>query len=198
MPSLIPIVIPTGRLADGAQPVLPAGGGLVLRPWEPGDAAALFALYADPAIQEWHAYRLDTVDEACEMIARWQRYWLAETGAHWAVTRKGSGDLLGRMGLLSMALGRGAATCIYSTVPAARGHGVASRALQALCGWAFDEIGFRRIELRHSVANAASCRVAAKVGFAGEGTLRSVEQHADGWHDVHVHARVSGDPLPPA
>jgi [ribosomal protein S5]-alanine N-acetyltransferase len=114
------------------------------------------------------------------------------------VTREDSGNLLGRMGLLSMALGRGAATCIYSTVPTARGHGVAPRALGALCGWAFNEIGFRRIELRHSVTNAASCRVAAKAGFAGEGILRSVEQHADGWHDVHVHARVSGDPLPPA
>ena len=33
-------------------------------------------------------------------------------------------------------------------------------------------------------------RVAAKAGFTAEGTLRSALLHADGWHDMHLHARV--------
>jgi RimJ/RimL family protein N-acetyltransferase len=37
-------------------------------------------------------------------------------------------------------------------------------------------------------------RVAAKAGFTAEGTLRSALLHADGWHDMHLHARVQGDP----
>ena len=37
-------------------------------------------------------------------------------------------------------------------------------------------------------------RVAAKAGFTAEGTLRSALLHADGWHDMHLHARVLGDP----
>ncbi|MGO8889299.1 MAG: GNAT family N-acetyltransferase [Streptosporangiaceae bacterium] len=43
------------------------------------------------------------------------------------------------------------------------------------------------------MANTASCRVAAKAGFAAEGIQRSAVLHADGWHDMHVHARISGD-----
>jgi RimJ/RimL family protein N-acetyltransferase len=35
--------------------------------------------------------------------------------------------------------------------------------------------------------------VAAKAGFDLEGTLRSAMRHPDGWHDMHLHARLAGD-----
>jgi [ribosomal protein S5]-alanine N-acetyltransferase len=193
VPSLILPVIPDGRVAGSAQPVVPAGGGLVLRPWLLADARAVAAAYADPAIQRWHARRVDSEDEARDLLLRWRRSWLAETGAHWAVTRGEDGEVVGRVALRSMVLDEGWAECAYWTAPAARGSGIASCSLAALSRWAFGEIGFHRIELVHSVANAASCRVAAKAGFAAEGVRRSAVLHADGWHDMHLHARINGD-----
>ena len=59
--------------------------------------------------------------------------------------------------------------------------------------WFFTEIGLHRIELAHSVANVASCQVAARAGYAYEGTMRGEGLHADGWHDMHLHARLQGD-----
>ncbi|MFG1923270.1 GNAT family N-acetyltransferase [Cryptosporangium sp. NPDC048952] len=50
-----------------------------------------------------------------------------------------------------------------------------------------------RIFLLHSTGNSASCRVAHAAGFPMEGTLRGYLLHADGWHDVHSHARLSTD-----
>lgn len=44
-------VIAAGALGGGPQPVLAAQGGLVLRPWEAGDAAAFLGAYADAAIR---------------------------------------------------------------------------------------------------------------------------------------------------
>jgi [ribosomal protein S5]-alanine N-acetyltransferase len=55
---------------------------------------------------------------------------------------------------------------------------------------AFETLGLHRLSLRHSLHNTASCRVAEKVGFAVEGTLRSAARHEDGWHDMHVHRWV--------
>ena len=52
-------------------------------------------------------------------------------------------------------------------------------------------LGLHRLELRHSVGNVSSCRVATKTGFALEGTLRRQLMHADGWHDMHLHARLA-------
>lgn len=191
MPPLIPAAIPAGSLADTAQPVLPAGGGLLLSPWGPGDALALLDLYADPAVRHWHGFGIDSDDEARGVIGRWQGGWAAEKSAHWKVTRGGGGELVGRIGLLSMSLRHGCGECLYSTVPAARGQGAAPLMLAALCRWAFGDAGFHRIELRHSVVNPASCRVAEKSGFPAEGTEHGAELHEDGWHDMHLHARVN-------
>ena len=72
--------------------------------------------------------------------------------------------------------------------------GVATGATVAVAGWALGDLGLHRLELRHSTANPASCRVAVKAGFTLEGTQRSAMRHPDGWHDMHLHARVQGDP----
>ena len=63
----------------------------------------------------------------------------------------------------------------------------------ALSCWAFGEIGFHRLELVHSLANAPSCRAAAKAGFAAECVQLSAVLHVDGWHDMHLHALINAD-----
>jgi RimJ/RimL family protein N-acetyltransferase len=61
-------------------------------------------------------------------------------------------------------------------------------------GWAFDVLELHRVELVHSVRNGPSCRIAERAGFELEGTMRGQMRHVDGWHDVHLHARLHGDP----
>jgi [ribosomal protein S5]-alanine N-acetyltransferase len=191
MPSLVPHAIPAGSLARSGQPELRADGGLVLRPWSPADATALAGLYADPAIQHWHGYAISTQDEALKLIEDWHQRWLTERAACWALAVGPDGPLAGQAGVLAMDLREGSAECFYSTAPAFRGRGVAPSALEAVASWAFPA-GFHRLWLRHSVANPASCRVALKSGFEAEGTERGAELHTDGWHDMHLHARIAG------
>jgi RimJ/RimL family protein N-acetyltransferase len=103
-----------------------------------------------------------------------------------------SGSLMGRVSLKGVDLHDGSAGAAYWMVPAFRGLGLCAQAVQAVCQWAFNDAGFHRIGLAHSVANAASCRVAAKAGFHEEGIRRGAGLHMDGWHDMHVHARLAG------
>jgi RimJ/RimL family protein N-acetyltransferase len=81
----------------------------------------------------------------------------------------------------------------YWVLPAARGTGIAARATRTLMRWAFDTLLLNRLFLVHSTANLPSCRVALKAGFRVEGTLRGHTLHADGWHDMHMHARLRTD-----
>lgn len=67
---------------------------------------------------------------------------------------------------------------------------MAASALSTLTGWALDDLGLHRIEVAHSTRNPTSCRVAEKAGYPWEGTKRSQALHSDGWHDMHLHARV--------
>jgi RimJ/RimL family protein N-acetyltransferase len=61
----------------------------------------------------------------------------------------------------------------YWLAPAARGRGVASRAVRLLTGWAFDVLQLQRLELTCGPDNIGSQRVAERTGFTREGLLRS-------------------------
>jgi len=169
--------------------ILTAGSGVLLRPWSLDDAQAVMDAYQDEAIQRWHVMRADSLAETREWIAGWQGGWAAETDAIWAVAEAGSGILLGRAGLKHLKFSAGTADVTYWTVRAARGKGLSPRAVDAMASWAF-EAGFHRLDLEHAMGNTASCRVAAKAGFAVEGVRRSAWLLADGRHDVHAHARL--------
>ncbi len=132
-----------------------------------------------------------TESEALRWVASRAERWGAETGADWAVAREG--ELVGRVGLRRLDLVEGVGEAAYWVLPAARGEGVATGALQGMSEWLFSHVGLQRIELFHSTANAASCAVAVGAGFAPEGTKRGSVLHADGWHDMHIHARLAGD-----
>ncbi|MBC9725893.1 GNAT family N-acetyltransferase [Streptomyces sp. TRM68367] len=193
MPDLVSPVLATGTLSRTLQPTIPTGDGLVLRPWRTEDAPAVYRAFQDPVIHQWHIRSADSEDEARGWIAEWRQEWGEERRIQWAVADAATDGLLGRVALRDIALDEGLAEVAYWTVPAARGQGVAARATTALARWALDEVGFHRLELVHAVGNQPSCRVAAKCGFALEGTKRSAALHPDGWHDMHLHARVRGD-----
>ena len=193
MPYLVQSALPAGALAGQPQPVL-AGTAVSLRPWTTADVPGLVTAYQDPDIQRWHCRLLDS-SEAATLIRQWAAAWTAETSANWAVTDLGGTELLGRMGFREVDLFSGVAEVAYWVLPSARGRGVAVDALTTLARWAFDEIGLQRLELRHSTQNLASCRVAAATSFPLEGTLRASGLHTDGWHDMHLHARLKSDRL---
>jgi RimJ/RimL family protein N-acetyltransferase len=164
---------------------------LRLRPWRPADHEAVVTAFTDPAIQQWHA-RSVTEAEAQDWIEQWPGRWQAESAASWAVID--DGVVAGQIGLRRIDLDEGLASISYWVLPDARGRRLAPRALTALTRWAFEDLGLHRLELSHSTANPASCRVAQRCGYLPEGTKRSEARHADGWHDMHAHARLATDP----
>jgi RimJ/RimL family protein N-acetyltransferase len=191
----VPDVVPVGRMNSTDQPVLTAGPDLILRPWVGSDAAALVAAFSDPAIQRWHTRVFSSEEEAEAWTDRWGELWMAETDASWAVTGATTGELDGYVALRGVDLESGSAHVAYWVVEAARGNGVASTAAEVISRWAFEDLGLHRLEIRHAVANVPSCNVASKLGFALEGTVRSVELLSDGWHDEHLHGRIKPVPI---
>ncbi|MET8076023.1 GNAT family N-acetyltransferase [Streptomyces sp. NPDC005303] len=193
MPYLTDPVLAPGTLSSRTQPTLRTDDGLLLRPWRLEDAPAVHAAFQDPAMHQWHARAADSVDEVGGWIEEWRQAWAREETAQWAVVDSDTDLLLGRVALREIHLDDGQAEMAYWTTAGARGRGVAARATVALSRWALDDVGFHRLELMHAVRNEASCRVATRTGFALEGTKRSAILHPDGWHDMHLHARVRGD-----
>jgi [ribosomal protein S5]-alanine N-acetyltransferase len=196
MPSLFAPVVPGGALSQGPQPRI-NGHGLLLRPWRQLDIPALIAAYADPEISYWHARTLSDVHEARDWVRRRERLRAQEAAVDWAVVDPADDAIvLGRAGLNSVDLAEGIAEVAYWVPPEHRRQRVATRALCALSDWAFDDLRLHRLALLHSTRNAGSCRVADRGLYAAEGTLREQALHPDGWHDMHLHARLATDPRP--
>ena len=82
--------------------------------------------------------------------------------------------------------------------PAARGRGVASAAVRALSAWAFSELKLERLQLSIRPDNVASRRVAEKVGYAYEGTLRSSKLIRGRRVDAAVYSLLPHEPLSPS
>ncbi len=188
MASLTSPAVPADAIGGADQPEL-ATTGLRLLPWADEHAAPLAQAYADPEIRYWNGESMNLA-EAAAHAQEWAEQWRQGRRAGWAVQR---GQLLvGRVALNRIDTHSGRAEVTYWASSEARGTGVIPGAVTAVVGWAFG-LGFHRIELLHSVANTASCRVAAKTGFQLEGTLRQHGLHQDGWHDMHLHARLASD-----
>jgi ribosomal-protein-alanine N-acetyltransferase len=191
MPTLAP-VLPAGSLNRLVQPTIGIRNGMTLRPWMSDDADAVMTAFSVPDIQRWHMRSIDSIVEADEWIAAWAQRWEAEADASWAVA-DANGSAVGYVALRSLFLPAAQAEVAYWLLPDARGTGVAVHAARAVTEWGFTAVGLHRIFLTHSVRNEPSCRVAVALGFAQEATLRQYQRLIDGWHDVHVHARLADE-----
>ena len=172
------------------QPELLAGEHFILRPWAEEDVPSIVEAYAVPDIQEWNLRTMDA-DEARDWIESWSAAWHAETDACWAIARRSDGSVVGRIALRQISLAAGSAEVTYWVLPKGRREGAASEAARSICRWAFNDIGLHRLDLHHSVRNESSCGVAIRAGFDLEATLQSYLKHADGWHDMHLHALIN-------
>lgn len=179
----------TGR---GKQPTL-TGAKVVLRPWEPADADAVFAACQDVEIQRWttvpspysHSDAVGYVTEVAS--AAWQH-----GGAVFAVIDAATGELAGSIGAHGMS--DGVAHVGYWTAATARGRGLTSDALRTLTSWFLREGGAARVELVVEPGNVGSVRVAEAAGFTREGLLRQRLVLRGRRADVAMYSMLASDP----
>ena len=159
-------------------------GKLLLRPFLPDDADAVFAACQDPEIQRWTTVPTPyNHADAVEFVASCPDHW--ENGnPTFACVDRASDKLLGSFDLQECTAEEGPLIGFW-VAPGARGRGVAVAAVQRLAHWAFDDLDLPRVRWAAYVGNTASRRVAERAGFVMEGTARrGLEQRGerrDGW-----------------
>ncbi|MEV0776585.1 GNAT family N-acetyltransferase [Streptomyces sp. NPDC050428] len=143
---------------------------LDLRPWDDSDIQPLIDIYRDPVIRQWTRLPVTGVDDALRWLAIQRDGWRTGERLSFAVLEEGR--LVANVVVKRAANQADRAEVGYWTAAEARGRGIASRALEALTGWAFGTLpGVTRLELLHQVDNLASCRVAEKAGYTYRQTL---------------------------
>lgn len=177
----------------------PSDGVVTLTFFVPSDASVLCEADHDSE----HRRRFDFPDNfvpslqhSAELIARWQQERLAGKRFPFAVRNATTGELLG--GCELRPLDGETANLSYWTYPAHRRRGVASRAVTVACDLAFEQLGFRRLEILTDPDNIGARRVAVRNGFKEVGEregrvlhIREVDQH-----DRRVTALLRGERRP--
>ena len=76
----------------------------------------------------------------------------------------------------------------YWISAAEEGRGLVTRAVRALIGVGFGDLGLNRIEIRAGVENTRSRAIPERLGFVREGIERGGERGANGFYDLVVYS----------
>jgi RimJ/RimL family protein N-acetyltransferase len=143
---------------------------VTLRPWRESDIPAIVEACRDPEIARWTAVPSPYTEEhARDFVAHGVPG--REDDVQFAIADSSSHELLGSIGFFAPQEGVGEVG--YWIAAAARGRGVAVRAVVLVVTWAFRTRRLRRIQIHTLPGNEGSERVAEKAGFTREGVLRS-------------------------
>ena len=141
---------------------------LVLRGWDPEDAAAAVGAYGDTEVAHWLAPTMDQVGDAAAMRVLLQQ-WIAEDArmltpaGRWAIERRQDGQVIGGATLLPLPpddefeVG-------WALHPQAWGHGYATETGLALARWAFEQ-GIEQVVALVRPANTRALAMVQRMGM---------------------------------
>jgi RimJ/RimL family protein N-acetyltransferase len=167
-------------------------GEVRLEPLGSAHLKGLAELGRDPDVQRFTYVPSPWIDG---FERRWLERYDQPNGqrAGFAIVDNASGEFLGMAALVKLDREAREAEAGYIVAPAARGRGIAVRALRMLTDWSLQELGLERIELRIETENEPSIRVAERAGFVREGVLRSVHFKKGQRADIAVYSRLATD-----
>ena len=144
---------------------------LLLRPYEPADAAAFFALLdgnraALTASFPDRVLAVQTPAEAEIQLRHFAHDWQAGRFYVWGLWLSETADYVGDICLMPQS-GRQAEIGYYLAAEA-QGHGYAREALAAICGFGFEAVRAKTLLIRCYADNIAGQAVARATGFAPE------------------------------
>jgi RimJ/RimL family protein N-acetyltransferase len=155
-------------------------GRLLLRQFRPSDFDALARLSADPEVMKYLGDgKPKTRAEAWLMMASYLGHWELRGYGLWAVEEKASGEFVGRIGLLNPE-GWPGLEVAWTLARERWGNGFATEGAKAALDYAFSVLKLDHIISLIHPDNAASIRVALRLGEKLErqvelmGVMRSV------------------------
>jgi RimJ/RimL family protein N-acetyltransferase len=140
---------------------------LIFRQLKLDDLDSLFALYRDPETRQYFPEGVLTYEETKEELT----YFLNGHPQHpelglWATIHKESGQFIGRCGLLPWTIdGRFEVEVAYLIDKAYWGQGLGTEAAQAIRDYGFETLRLPRLVCVIDAGNAASVKVAEKIGM---------------------------------
>jgi ribosomal-protein-alanine N-acetyltransferase len=168
---------------------------LILRRFAIDDADSMFNNWASDndicKYMRWTQH--ENKDETKSVLSRWIDSYSNKSFYQWAVTLKGNDEPIGAIGLFVVNEFDLCGDVGYCIGKKYWGQGIMSETLKAVLEFAFETIGFNRIETYHSVNNPASGKVMQKAGMTFEGLARQKYKSICGFEDSNMYSILRED-----
>ena len=152
------------------------GERIVLRPYRPGDGAALWEAIESSRkyLRLWLPWvdKTQTPEDAEESARRMAARWLLREDLPVGIWQKGTNQLLGGSGLHRIDWTIPKFEIGYWLRKSAEGQGFMTEAVRLLCRMVFDDLRANRVEIRCDTRNIRSAAIPRRLGFLHEATLR--------------------------
>lgn len=170
------------------------GARTCLRGPHEDDAAALFAVFSDPAVMRyWSRAPMLEPSEAAGMVVEIADRFGRREMLNWMVADPRSDAVIGTCTLFHFDARHRRAEIGYALRSDLWGRGLASEAVSQVLDWGFRALGLHRIEADIDPRNAASRRLLTRLGFKSEGRLRERFFVGDEATDSEIFGLLAGD-----
>jgi len=168
---------------------------LILRRFIINDVDNMFNNWAsDKDVSKYMRWRQhENIEETKMRINQWLLDYNRASFYIWAIALKESDEAIGSIGLFIIDENDLCGDVGYSIGKKYWGQGITTEALKAVLGFAFENIGFNRIETYHSINNAASGRVMQKSGMTFEGFAKQKYKSISGFEDCNMYSILKED-----
>src|SRR5689334_6360317 len=168
MASVDPLLIDLPEQLEGER--------VIVRPWADADSDGLWDAIDSSRehLEAWMPWvdRYRNPDNALEYCRRSRARWMLREDLPVAIVERATGQVVGGSGIHRPDWKYRLFEIGYWLREDAQGRGYASETVQLLARMAFDHLAANRVELRIDTTNVSSLRVAERLGFVLEGTLR--------------------------
>ena len=159
---------------------------LILRPFTPADAPAMFANWAsDPEVTKYLTWPPhENVEATRALLTDWAARYADPTWYNWAIVRKETGEPIGNISVGERKEKTESYHIGYCLGRAFWHKGIMTEAFTEVIRFLFEEVGVLRVDSRHDPRNPHSGDVMKKCGLVYEGTLRQRDKNNQGICDA--------------
>ena len=165
----------------------------VLRETQPTDLEAIWACYGDDEVMRYYDVETFTdIQQAARVVTNRRSRYKNKRGVRWTIATKNTDWAVGSIGFHALVPYYFKAEVGYELSRAYWRQGVMTEVLTAVCHYAFNQIGFNRIEALVMPGNVASLQLLNKLSFQNEGLLREYGYWKGAFHDLYMLSLLRG------
>ena len=170
---------------------------LVLRRFDPADAAAFAAYRSIPEVARYQSWDAPYPVERAQAFIGWLVEHHPDEPGEWyqlaIAARDAATGILGDCGFRSRVEEPAIVDIGFTLHPSAQGRGLATEAVGELLRYLFEERAKHKVCADCDTRNDASWRLLERLGFRREGTFRASYRDASAWADEHVYGLLADE-----